>query len=92
MNTLIFSCPYCRSNKTKLMVSEKPCGHNGLDDVVFRHKAYMRCLSCNARGPLASGKVMFVSYELPKWAEDPFEINQKAIDGWNKAYRFIRQF
>ncbi len=77
-------CPFCGSNKTKMMVKEVPIGLNGLDDRVFRHMAYVRCLKCNARGPLASGRVMHVTYELPKWAKDPWEINGEAVALWNR--------
>ena len=77
-------CPFCKSGNAKLMVNKYPCGTNGLDDVVYRHKAYVRCMKCNARGPLASGRVMFVNYELPEWAEHTWNINQRAVDDWNK--------
>ena len=84
MTVFLRSCPYCKKNTAKLMKNEKQCGHNGLDDPVFRYKAYVRCMNCHARGPLASGMVMHgVKYELPDWADDPWEINQAAIDNWN---------
>lgn len=76
-------CPFCNSQKVKLMVNRAPCGTNGLDDIVYRHRAYVRCMKCNARGPLVSGRVMFVSYEPPEWCSDPWDINQEACDKWN---------
>lgn len=77
-------CPFCKESNLKIMTKKIPCGTNGLDDMVFRYRAYVRCTKCNARGPLASGRVMYVNYELPKWAEDPWDINGRAVDGWNR--------
>ena len=83
MSQFIRACPFCKKYSAKLMINKTPCGHNGLDDVVYRYRAYVRCKACNARGPLASGRVMYVNYDLPEWADDPWEINQNAVDVWN---------
>ena len=79
-------CPFCKSDNVKLMLSKRPCGTNGLNDIVYRYKAYVRCLNCNARGPLASGRVMYVSYDLPSWARDPWVINEEAQNRWNAMW------
>lgn len=75
-------CPFCGNDNVKLIISERPWS-NGLKDIVYMHKAYVRCLICNARGPLASGRVMYVSYDLPSWARDPWTINEEAQNRWN---------
>ena len=80
MSKIVGKCPFCESSNLKLVTSETLCGYNGLDEGVYRHKAYVRCMRCNARGPLASGRVMYISHELPEWAEDLLSINYRAID------------
>ena len=85
-------CPFCGNNKTKLITNRTICGYNGLDDVVYRHRAYVRCMVCNARGPLQSGRLTTVERPFKaKWEEAPFDINQRAVDEWNTAVAWINR-
>ena len=86
------NCPFCGNNKAKLFTNRTVCGYNGLDMVVYRHRAYVRCLICNARGPLASGRVIQERHPFTAdWEESPLEINQEAVNGWNDAVAWINR-
>ncbi len=81
-------CPFCRQDGGKLATNQTPIGVNGLDDRVFRYRAYVRCTKCHARGPIASGRVMYVTYSLPDWADMPESIKARAVENWNAVERW----
>ena len=56
------SCPFCKANPTRLRIVDKWAADDGANK---RRVAYVRCLDCNARGPLARGLAYDVRNERP---------------------------
>lgn len=84
-------CPFCNSEKTKLIKTSTLYGFNGLDVRIEQHKFYVRCNKCFARGSIASGKVITkipsaileLSLALPEWATTDEALKAEAVAKWN---------
>lgn len=84
-------CPFCGSEKTKLIKNSTLYGFNGLDERIEQHKFYVRCNKCFARGGTASGKVITrlssttlgLSLALPEWATTDEALKAEAVAKWN---------
>lgn len=84
----IKSCPFCKSNRFKLMLNRYICGYNGLDWPIERHIWYVRCNQCKARGSVASGRVIPDYYKSEIKTTAPWETTDEtlkriAIELWN---------
>ncbi len=80
-------CPFCGSSKLKIEKKNGKTGYNGLDYLVQRHIYSVRCNCCHARGPAFGGNVIMgfnLTLKLPKWATTDVELEQKAIEAWNR--------
>ena len=81
------SCPFCGSDKLKLMRNADRAGFNGLDIPVYNVGFYVRCTVCNARGGRVSGKVLAydppAGVALPGWASREEDLEWSAVDAWN---------
>lgn len=87
-------CPFCGWPGTSLIRSNGRKFINGLDHPIHEHKWYVRCNKCNARGPIASGKVNlyennFITPEqrakFPEWQTTDDELIDKAVSAWNRS-------
>jgi len=82
------ACPFCDSDKLKLMRAAERIGYNGLEIPVYRVGYYVRCMECHARGSRASGNVL--AYDppdglgLPSWASKEEDLQWQAVDAWNR--------
>ena len=80
-------CPFCGSDKLKLMRNSYKTGYNGLDIPVYQTGYYVRCSICNARGGRVSGKVLAydppIGVALPGWASREEDLKWSAVDAWN---------
>lgn len=82
-------CPYCGSTNTKINYKSIKAGTNGLDDIVYIARYYVRCNQCFARGPVVSGKVLSlenypvnIPYDLPEWATTWEQVKAEAVRLW----------
>lgn len=73
------SCPFCRANATRLRIVDKWAAGDGANK---RRVAYVRCLECNARGPMARGLVYDVRNERPSMGASQL-LREHAIMLWN---------
>ena len=84
------SCPFCGSDKLKLMRNATRAGFNGLDIPVYNVGFYVRCTICNARGGRVSGKVLAydppAGVALPGWASREEDLEWSAVDAWNMRH------
>jgi len=88
------NCPFCGSEKVKLVKKSTLFGFNGLDDRIEYHTFSVRCNVCHARGPAYGGKVFCRCYpriihgmpdlKMPDWATTDEVLIRKAWDGWNR--------
>jgi Lar family restriction alleviation protein len=82
-------CPFCGSSKLKMESKSKNVGWTGIDARVDWETYSVRCNSCHARGGTAGGKVIqshlyIYRDNMPHWAITKEELQQKAIDSWNR--------
>lgn len=89
-------CPFCGSTNAKIMYKSKKAGTNGLDDIVYIVRYYVRCNHCFARGPVISGKVLSlenypvnIPYPLPEWATTWQELKSKAVKLWHMRFNSV---
>lgn len=73
------ACPFCKASPTRLRVTEKWSGHN---TYYARRVAYVRCLDCNARGPVAKGLEYDIRNERPSMGSKQL-LRERAIELWN---------
>jgi hypothetical protein len=89
-------CPFCGSDKLKLMRNAERVGFNGLDIPVYRVGFYVRCQICNARGGRVSGHVL--AYDppdglgLPSWASREEDLKWGAVNAWNMRRSSVEDF
>ena len=82
-------CPFCGGTKLKLESKSTKAGYTGINALVERDTYSVRCNVCHARGGATGGKVI-KSYlhiyrdNMPKWATTKEELQQKAIEAWNR--------
>lgn len=80
-------CPFCGSNKLKIESKSVLDGYTFADERVERITFSVRCNSCHARGGAAGGKVITsasVLWKRPEWATTEDELEDKAIEAWNR--------
>lgn len=89
-------CPFCGSTNTKINYKSKKAGTNGLDDIVYIVRYYVRCNQCFARGPVISGKVLSlenypvnIPYPLPEWATTWQELKSEAVKLWHMRFNNV---
>lgn len=89
-------CPFCGSDKLKLMRNAERAGFNGLDIPVYNVGFYVRCTVCNARGGRVSGKVLKydppVGVALPGWASREEDLKWSAVDAWNMRRSSVDEY
>ena len=84
LNNIPNPCPFCRSNASRLRVVDKWSSDRGANK---RRIAYVRCLECNARGPIAKGLYYDVRNERPSMGSRQL-IHEAAVVLWN-AYPYV---
>ena len=72
-------CPFCSAGPDRQRVVTK---WSGSGQYVCRRVAYVRCLSCNARGPIARGPEYDVRNERPE-LEEKSELAKLAMSLWD---------
>ena len=81
-------CPFCGYEMPRVWGNYTLTGFTGLDEPVKRHRRYVRCSKCYARGGVASGLIITdrcdVSLPLPKWATTLDALDKRAIETWNR--------
>lgn len=75
------ACPFCKSGPSRLRVVEKWSGRN---TYYARRVAYVRCLECNARGPVAKGLAYDIRNERPSMGAKQL-LRDRAIELWDAA-------
>ena len=87
------SCPFCGSDKLKLMRNATSAGFTWMDRAVLNVGFYVRCTICNARGGRVSGKVLKyelpVGVALPGWASREDDLAWSAVDAWNMRQPYL---
>lgn len=73
------ACPFCKASPTRLRVTEKWSDHN---TYYARRVAYVRCLDCNARGPVAKGLAYDIRNERPSMGSKQL-LRERAIELWD---------
>ena len=82
-------CPFCGGTKLKLDKKQTEAGYTGIDALVKREVHSVRCTVCFARGGAVGGKVIHSRLDvyrnnMPNWATTKEELQQKAIELWNR--------
>lgn len=87
------SCPFCGSDKLKLMRNATSAGFTWMDIPVLNVGYYVRCTICNARGGRVSGKVLKyelpVGVALPGWDSREDDLAWSAVDAWNMRQPYL---
>lgn len=74
------ACPFCNANPTRLCVIDKWLGKG-----VYRNRvAYVRCLDCNARGPISRGLMYDIRNDRPSMGAAQL-LREHAIELWDGA-------
>ena len=85
----LMPCPFCGSTKLKIERKQTKAGYTGIDALVMQENHSVRCNICHARGGVAGGRVihshLYVYKDrMPDWATTKEELQQKAIEAWNR--------
>ena len=90
------SCPFCGSDKLKLMRNAQRAGFTWMDIPVNNVGYYVRCTVCNARGGRVSGKVLAyhppAGVALPGWASREDDLKWSAVDAWNMRRSSVEEY
>lgn len=75
------ACPFCNASPTRLRIVEKWVCRN----MYFgRRGAYVRCLECDARGPVAKGLGYDIRNERPSMGALQL-LRDRAVELWDGA-------
>ena len=75
------ACPFCNASPTRLRIVDKWARRN---ICYSRRIAYVRCLECNARGPIAKGLEYDIRNERPSMGALQL-IRDRAVELWDGA-------